>query len=334
MFTKFSSISQFREVRRNVEWDTQYRGMDEEGHPIMDRTATLPTLSYTGTVKCHGTNAAIGYADGEFWCQSREHTITPENDNAGFARWVSELPTSVHDTLRAIYGHDAVVFGEWCGGNIQKGVAISGLPKMFVIFAVRSPAENENDEPWQDLICEPSLNTHGIYTSHQFGVWNIDIDFENPKTAIEKMNALTLTIEAECPVGKFFGKSGIGEGLVFLPDAYNKKRSRLTFKVKGSKHSQSKIKKLAAVDCEKVAGARAFAEKHVHNERLEQAYAWLGEMSRPQHEKSTGLFIKRVVDDVAKEESDELAFNGLTDKDVNGIISSIARKWFFTKLNK
>ena len=68
MFTKFSSISQFREVRRNVEWDTQYRGMDEEGHPIMDRTATLPTLSYTGTVKIHGCfdeNTEVSLANGQ-----------------------------------------------------------------------------------------------------------------------------------------------------------------------------------------------------------------------------------------------------------------------------
>lgn len=334
MFTKFSSILQFREVKRNVEWDAQYRGLDENQQPIMDRAATLPTLSYTGTVKIHGTNAAISYAGNEVYCQSREHTITPEKDNAGFARWVSELPAYVHDMLRALYGHDAVIFGEWCGGNIQKGVAISGLPKMFVIFAVQTPTGDESYENWQDLVYEPSLHKYGIYISRTFGVWNIDIDFEKPEVAIDKMNALTLAIEAECPVGKFFGRSGIGEGLVWVPDTYSKKRSRLVFKTKGSEHSKTKVKKLAAVDPDKVASARAYAEKHVHNERLEQAYAWLAEMGHPQNEKSTGIFIKRVVDDVAKEESDELTFNNLTDKDVNGLMSNIARKWFFTKFNK
>jgi hypothetical protein len=205
---------------------------------------------------------------------------------------------------------------------------------MFVIFAVQTPTVDENDERWQDLIYEPYLNTHGIYISRQFGVWNLDIDFEKPEIAIYAMNTFTLAIEKECPVGKFFSQSGIGEGLVWVPDTYSKKRSRLVFKTKGSAHSETKVKKLAAVDPDKVAGARAYAEKHVHNERLEQAYAWLAEMGHPQHEKSTGLFIKHVVDDVAKEESDELAFNGLTDKDVNGLMSNIARKWFFTKFNK
>lgn len=336
MFQKFPSINQFREVKRNVEWDAQYRGDDADGQPILDRTASLPTLGYTGTVKLHGTNAAINYQNGTFTCQSRENEITPEKDNAGFARWVNGLPASVHEILRGAYpkADELVIFGEWCGGNIQPGVAIAGLPKMFVVFAVQVVTNDENNEAWCDLVVLPELEKHGIYESRQFGVWDIDIDFEKPARAIEKMNELTLQIEKQCPAGKFFGREGVGEGLVWTPNQYSKKRSRLVFKTKGSEHSKTKVKKLAAVNPEKVESARVFAEKHVHNERLEQAYAWLAQAGHPQNEKATGYFVKRVVDDVVKEEGDELAFNGMNEKDVSGIMSTIARKWFFGRFNR
>lgn len=336
MFQAFPSINQFREVKRNVEWDAQFRGLDADEQPILDRTATLPTLGYEGTVKLHGTNAAINYSEDGVAFQSRENLITPEKDNAGFARWASELPAEVHQSvLRAYDMKRIVVFGEWCGGNIQKGVAISGLPKMFVVFAVQEITGDENNEVWLNLLALPDLSAYRIYNSRQFGVFYAYIDFEKPEIAIDKMNALTLEVENECPVGKAFGQTGVGEGIVWAPVfPQGKKNSRYLFKTKGSKHSETKVKKLAAVDPEKVANARAFAEKHVHPERLEQAYAWLAQAGHAQNEKSTGVFIKRVVDDVHKEESDELSFNGLTDKDVNGIMSTLARKWFFGKFNQ
>src|SRR3990170_1416693 len=62
----------------------------------------------------HNTHGAyVESPTGECWFQSRENIITPEKDNAGFA-----------------------MFGEWCGGGIQKGVALNQLLKMFVIFGI------------------------------------------------------------------------------------------------------------------------------------------------------------------------------------------------------
>ena len=49
----------------------------------------LPTLTFTGTVKVHGTNAAIvRLKDGTIYAQSRSRIITPTSDNAGFAAFV------------------------------------------------------------------------------------------------------------------------------------------------------------------------------------------------------------------------------------------------------
>lgn len=63
----FPSIDQFSHVRRNILWKAQYCGQDANNEPIMDRTATMPTLSYEGTVKLHGCvskDTEVTLADG------------------------------------------------------------------------------------------------------------------------------------------------------------------------------------------------------------------------------------------------------------------------------
>jgi len=61
---KFPSIEQFRSIVRDV----KYQGKDENGNPIMDKNAKMPTLTFTGTVKLHGCfekNTKITLANGE-----------------------------------------------------------------------------------------------------------------------------------------------------------------------------------------------------------------------------------------------------------------------------
>lgn len=138
-FIKFPSIGQFRDAIKQVQSECAYHNV------------ALPTVEFRGTVKLHGTNAAVVIAkDGTWHCQSRERIITPESDNAGFAAWVygckaywDQLAQSLS---HAIDGEDETmqIYGEWCGGNIQKGVGLSHLPKMFVIFAVRFSEDAES----------------------------------------------------------------------------------------------------------------------------------------------------------------------------------------------
>jgi hypothetical protein len=57
-----------------------------------DRSKRLPTLKFTGTVKLHGTNAAIVYQQNVgHWYQSRNRVITSINDNFGFAEHMDSL---------------------------------------------------------------------------------------------------------------------------------------------------------------------------------------------------------------------------------------------------
>lgn len=89
---KFPSIEQFRNTIRTVTDRARYAGRDENGDPIFNLHASLPTITFTGTVKLNGTNAGIEYdtATGEIRYYSRERIITPGDDNAGFAAFMSQ----------------------------------------------------------------------------------------------------------------------------------------------------------------------------------------------------------------------------------------------------
>jgi hypothetical protein len=77
----------------------------------------LSRLSRTITVteKIDGTNAQVVVTpEGEVFAASRTRYITPEDDNAGFARWVKEH----EEELRQL--GPGQHFGEWWGQGIQR----------------------------------------------------------------------------------------------------------------------------------------------------------------------------------------------------------------------
>lgn len=327
---KFPSIEQFRNVRRNVERKAQFLRIDENGEAVMDRSAKMPKISYRGTVKLHGTNAAVQVHDNYIVTQSRNNIITPENDNAGFARWAHSIPFSTWDALRKqITDKNIVLFGEWAGKGVQPKVAIAEVEKFFAIFAARDINEENG---WFSI---RNLNTpkdYRIYNVYDFGSYTIDIDFENPAEDVNKMNELTLAVEKECPAGKYFGVSGIGEGIVWRPMEAEYNDSRYWFKVKGGEHSNSKVTKLANVNVEKMKSIEDFVNFACNEGRLMQGYEYLKENKHELTEKSTGVFIQWIIGDILKEEKDTLTQNNLTEKQVLGNISKVARRWYFDKI--
>lgn len=69
----------------------------------------------TITEKMDGTNACVIIEDGKvIGCQSRSRIITPEDDNYGFANWVSRF----QEELLGL--GDGYHYGEWVGAGIQK----------------------------------------------------------------------------------------------------------------------------------------------------------------------------------------------------------------------
>lgn len=211
-FCGFPEIGQYRNIVKTVVDRSKYVGKDENGDAIFDYTRKAPTISFSGTCKLHGTNSGISFnQEGEMWAQSREHIITPEHDNVGLAFFAESNKETFKQlaSLIPFNGYDYVtLFGEWCGGNIQKGVAINGLPKMFVIFDIkRSYADETAGVSKYAPIDEIKLlrsPENSIYNIYDFKTYEIDIDFENPGLSQNKLAEFTLEVEAECPVGKAF----------------------------------------------------------------------------------------------------------------------------------
>ena len=338
---KFPSIEQFRTVVTNINRHYNYVGLDENGDAIYDHTLPKPVLTFKGTVKLHGTNAAVCYnKDGGFWVQSRENIITVEKDNAGFAFFAesnkdvfNKLFREIQEETNVSYEHNTVtIYGEWCGGNIQKGVGITNLPKSFFIFGVKiSPIVADEEELknqpayWVDYSYLKSPENK-IYNIDDYPTYSIDIDFNMPALIQNQLSELTIAVEEECPVAKAFGFSGIGEGIVWSTEV---KGITHRFKVKGEKHSSSKVKTLASVDVEKLEGIQKFVEYAITESRFNQALENTFPNDEPIDVKKMGDLIRWVVNDVLKEEMDTMVANNIEPKDVNKYLSTKVREMFF-----
>lgn len=338
---KFPKIEQYHSVIHQINHRARYRGEDDNGEMIMDTTeGILPTLEFRGTVKLHGTNAAIVFTwdmlkhDYTMHAQSRKNIITPTSDNAGFAAFAHTSNTeSILNKIEKEMGDDMGytpevirVYGEWCGGNIQKGVAINGLDKMFVIFAVKV------DGVWldDDKMSRIKIPEERIYNILDYPSHTITIDFNNPKESTNLLVELTNAVEAECPVGKAFGnEGGVGEGIVWRCITEGWTNSRYWFKVKGEKHQSSKTKTLAPVDIERVNNIKEMVDNFVTESRLNQGLEQLRMDNLEITRKNLGPFLKWIVTDIITEELDTIMGNGFEPKEIQGQISNVARTWFF-----
>lgn len=319
---KYPSIEQFRNVIRTVRSIHDYVGKDENGDTIYKHTSNYPILSFKGTVKLHGTNASIvKYSTGIVEYQSRERVLTLDEDNSGFmATMSSKNLNSLFSNLQ--YQDYIAIYGEWCGGNIQKGIAINGLDKMFVIFGVMV------DDKWIDLPIGLHNNEIGIYNVLQFSTYEVEIDFNNPELIQNKLIELTISVEEKCPVGEFFNKEGTGEGIVFTCTT----NPELKFKSKGEKHSATKVKTLNPIDTELMASINEFVESAVSENRLKQGISYFNENNILVDSKNTGEFLGWVVRDVLKEEKDTLDKSGFDEKKVKNAIVTKARMWFLNQI--
>jgi hypothetical protein len=233
-------------------------------------------------------------------------------------------------------GMTTAFYGEWCGGNIQKGVAINGLPKMFVIFAIARVGYNQDERSWIPVSWLYKENIpENVYLITDFPTYTIDIDFERPEEAQNKLIELTLKVEEECPVGVTFGRTKengaqntTGEGIVWTPTDLGYNSSKFWMKVKGQLHSTSKVKTMAAVDVEAVENQRVFIDSVVTENRLQQGLSVLKEVGKPLEMSSMGDYLRWIFNDIVKEDSDVAEASGLDIKKMGGAIANKARPWY------
>jgi len=93
----------------------------------------------TITEKMDGTNACIIIHEGKVvGVQSRKRLITPDDDNFGFAQWVSENNDEI-ETLG-----DGYHYGEWTGLGIQKNPHNLPDKRLFLFNTFRWNKDNPN----------------------------------------------------------------------------------------------------------------------------------------------------------------------------------------------
>lgn len=338
---KYPDIEQFRNAIYNVKHRAQYIGKDENGDAILDETIPLPTLNYRGTVKKHGTNSGIIFTPNEkgeytIHYQSRERIITPQHDNNGCATFLYTRPLiKLIELIKPQVDEEGnlpiiKVFGEFGGKGIQAKVAVSKLDKFLTIFSVKVGDVWLTEEQLKDI----KLPEHRIYNIFDFGKYEITIDFNNPKEAADKIAEMVDSVEKECPIGKYFGVSGVGEGIVFACTDEGWTGSRYWFKAKGEDHKNLKSKEKVPVDIEKVNTIKELVDIVVTEPRLLQGLDKLIENNLTIDIKNIGFFLKWVYNDIMKEDLDIIVGNGIEPKEINGSVSTKARLWFIEKLNE
>ena len=332
-FYAYPDTKQLHDMNRSIKETTQFIGCNENDKPQYDSSIPLPIATFFGTVKVHGTNAGVGY-DPEsktLWAQSRNHVLSEKSDNCGFHTFVMKNKALFISILSSLTTNLPIVaYGEWFGSGIQKNVAVSTLQRRLMIFAVKHVNNDERYPIWlpKDAITCFHSPEDFIFNTYNFPVYEIDIDFNNPQATQNQLVDITNQVEKECPVGKYFGVSGIGEGIVWSNPHYG------CFKVKGKEHSSSNVTTLASVDTEKLASIDEFVKYAVTENRLNQGIEQVFTIKGLQPDiKQMKSFIIWITGDVTKEESHTLKDNGLIPEDVGKAVATRAREWltFFTK---
>lgn len=322
----FTDIGQFRQVVRAVKDHHDFKGKDDNDSPIYRHDSPYPTLKFRGTVKIHGSNSAIvKYADGHYEYQSRERVLSIEADNCCFM--LNMLNKNIDKLFEGIaFKESCAIYGEWCGNGVQGKTAISNLSKRLILFAIRIDDVYHNFYDYRHL----KIEEQDIYNIFQFENYELDIDFNYPEIAQNKLIEYTNNIEKQCPIGMYFGVEGIGEGAVW---EYNNGTVRYIFKVKGKKHQNSKVKKMASIDIEEVQNIRDFVEYAVTENRLKQGLDKMKELCVPYEKSSTGIYVKWAYNDVIKEEQDTIVKNKIDPKKIGSYISKKAKNFWFNYLD-
>ncbi len=340
-FKKYTKIKQFRSVVTEVNHSARFTGkLNEEGKPIYDATRK-PVLKFTGTVKIHGTNASVAYNKAtRDVIAGKRNGFAHRDGHFGFPKFVHDNKkkfVALMDTLYTLYandGDDIFLFGEWAGPGVQKGVGVSQLPdKCFFVFDlyVKNRKTEEGhyvslESDWFSTL-EPNLIPDKVYHVQEFGLYTVDIDFENPSASIKTMEEQVSKVENECPVAKRFGISGVGEGIVYKSEY---KGQRLIFKVKGEKHSATKSKFKISVDPEVQKSINDFVDYAATENRIRQGMQEVG-MSET---RQMGDLMRWVAKDIISEETDTLEKSNLNWKQVAKFVSDRVRMTAVELLNK
>ena len=328
---------------------TLYKLREETGTDTSPTAQNLDTiLKLIGTVKLHGAHADIViHSDNTMQLQSRNVTgLSREKDLYNIAKSILSLEAEVLD-LKKRYRErfmelnpgveikeefSTIIAGEWIGPGIQKGVAISDLPrKYFVILSVSINNAWLPNEPYADIHSEAV----GIYNISRGGFYHEELVFNDVKESREKLHTHTLAVEKECPFAKTFGISGVGEGIVWKAEHPLGSDARFWLKTKGLQHQVTNTERLRnKPGGTELENAKNFAEAAVTVNRLEQGWAYLEEMGIERDMKGIGAFMKWVIHDVEVEERTEIEEMLINQALLKKTMTAMCKSWYMKRLDQ
>jgi hypothetical protein len=293
----------------------------------------FPVVEYRAKVKLHGSNCAVQVTGDGIVAQSRTALLTPESDYKGFATW-----TKAHEAYFAQLQPGIVVFGEWCGPGVEKGMAISQASrKVFAVFAVQAAGRVVYEPDAVRALVPAAGAPDDLYVLPWEGA-AITIDYgarASLDAVAAALNDRVAAVEREDPwVKQVFGISGLGEGLVFYPTRLDggalpadpEPLAQLMFKAKGEKHRTAGTRTAVAVDASVVASVDELVALMVTEARLQQGVAAVG----GRDPRLTGKFLAWIAADVRKESVAELEASGLTWAQVDKPVQVRARAWYLS----
>lgn len=295
-----------------------------------------PRVTYQAKVKLHGSNCAVQVMPDGVFAQSRTTLLSPGADYKGFASWVEN-----HSDYFRSLPVGAVVFGEWCGPGVEKGVAISQTPKkLFAVFGVQLDGRIVFEPAEIRKLAPPTGAPSELHVLPWEGE-SLVLDFaskESLEAAASELNSRVVAVEQEDPwVKRMFGISGIGEGLVLYPIQVDgaappgepEAFSRLMFKAKGEKHRTMKASRAVQVNASTAATIDEFVHLVVTDARLEQGV--IAACSGARDPRLTSVFLTWFLSDVRKESVAELEASRLTWSEVEKALQTRARSWFLRR---
>ena len=304
------------------------------------------SFELVGTVKLHGTHADMVIDKNDFLrLQSRNQiNLRLDSDNFGFAAFALPVQDNIVSLKNAIVArycalnptipfrpeHPVVLAGEWCGGSIQKKVALQRLPRHFVICSINVNNSWVPDDCYSDIQDEAV----GIYNISKAGYFQGRLDLQDVGRIEAEIKSMVMNVEKECPYARTFGVFGVGEGIVWKFRAQHNDPT-FWFKSKGDEFAVSTQNKLApsALAVENANRTRNFAQAIVTENRLQQGWGYLEEMQTKRDISSLGRFLTWIIEDCLVEEQREVAEANIQKHDLKPEIVRIAKTWYKAKVD-
>ena len=302
-------------------------------------------IPVVGRVKLHGAHADwVVSSDNTVRVQSRNLLeLSSSNDIYGlydFSAPLHTIITSLRDGILVRFKElnpeetidtesPVIISGEWCGQSIQKGVAISKLPKHFVIISIRINGTWVDEGEYGDICNE----ANGVYNIGKYPDYRLHLDLDNIECSERAIQALVNGIDQECPYGLARGVHGRGEGIVWKATGYQQD-PELWFKSKAESYAVSNSSKLPAnaVARDNRDRENNFAAAVVTEGRLEQGWEYLTEMGVKKEKRATGKFVAWITNDVLAEEGQEMAEKEIDKGKLKVSIKFVAEAWYKKRL--